>query len=370
MLHPHDDYPLHQVGLPILHTAGSNPNAYDRYFFNGYRRDGKVFFAAALGVYPNREIMDGAFSVVVDGVQHSTIVSGRMPSDRRTQMGALRVDVVEPMKVLRVRVDGDRAPIGADLTFRARTVAVEEPRFTLNRDHVTLFDYTRMTQWGTWEGELSVEGRSLEIDRTVLGSRDRSWGVRPVGERVGRGAPPKAEPQFFWLWAPLNFEDCAAHFDVNEFADGRRWHGYGCLAPLLFDEDSDPTAPPIEMKSVNYAIDWEPGTRRAQMASIILEPQGGDTHIIRLEPLLTFQMFGLGYGHPEWGHGMWRGENEQTSWSMRLSEVDPQLPTSVHVQQLVRARWGTRVGIGVLEQLAMGAHDPTGLTGLFDGAPE
>lgn len=368
MLHRHDDFPLHQSSLPVQHAAAGHPDAFDRYLFSGYRRDATAFFAAALGVYPNREIIDGAFSVAVDGVQHSTIVSGRLPGDRRTVIGALRVDVVEPMKVLRVRVDGDRAPIAADLTFRARTVAVEEPRFTMQRDHVSVFDYTRMTQWGTWEGELSVEGRAVAIDRSVLGSRDRSWGVRPVGEQVGRGAPPKTPPQSFRLSTPLNFEDCAAHFDVNEFADGRRWHGYGCLAPLLFDDDSDPTAAPIEMKSVDYAVDWEPGTRRSQMASIILEPYEGDTHIIRLEPLLTFQMLGLGYGHPEWGHGCWRGENEQTSWQTRLDEVDPQDPTSLHVQQVVRARWGTRVGIGVFEQFAMGNHDPTGLTGLFDGA--
>jgi hypothetical protein len=222
--------------------------------------------------------------------------------------------------------------------------------------------------------------------------------VRPLGEPTSRGAPPNRPPQFFWLWAPLNFDDCAVHFDVNEYSDGRRWHSFGAIVPRLLDRLDDaiefgPTAvdapgaeaaggdeagesaddalvtPPIVMRAAEYVIDWEPGTRRAAMASIILEPfASSDTHIIRLEPRLTFHMSGLGYGHPDWGHGMWRGEDEVISWRFRSDELDPADPTSIHVQQLVTARWGPRTGIGVLEQLAIGNHGPTGLSGIFDGA--
>jgi hypothetical protein len=206
------------------------------------------------------------------------------------------------------------------------------------------------------------------------------------------------------LWAPLNFNGCGVLFDVNEFGDGRRWHGFGAIVPQLLEDpdldlDLDPdlgdagpggedagidpdlleaareaaedalVAPPIVMRASQYVIDWEPGTRRSAMASIILEPFGGiDTHIIRLEPLATFQMSGLGYGHPEWGHGCWRGENETVSWRWRSDEIDPQKSSSIHVQQLVAARWGDQRGIGVLEQLVIGNHDPTGLSGLFDGS--
>ena len=40
--------------------------------------------------------------------------------------------------------------------------------------------------------------------RDTWGSRDRSWGIRPVGERNAYGAPT-GPPQFFWLWAPLGW---------------------------------------------------------------------------------------------------------------------------------------------------------------------
>lgn len=392
MLHRLDDYPVHQSSAPLLHTSSVSPNTYDRYFFNGYRRDGTLYFAVALGLYPNRGVIDAAISVVRRGEQVSTLCSGRAPLDRtRTRVGSLRVDVVEPMKVLRVRCSGDGGPIAADLTFRARTAAIEEPRFTLEQDGVTTLDYSRMTQWGSWEGWITIDGERIELDRSVLGCRDRSWGVRPLGERAGRGAPSRRAPQFFWLWAPLNFEDCAVHFDVNEFGDGRRWHGFGAIVPRLLegvagdsavpaDEDAAEaqreaagealTAPPITMRAAEYVVDWEPGTRRSAMASIILEPfDSADTHIIRLEPKLTFLMSGLGYGHPEWGHGIWHGEDERVHWRWKPAEVDPAASTSIHVQQLVTAKWGSRTGIGILEQLAIGNHDPSGLTGVFDGAP-
>jgi hypothetical protein len=39
----------------------------------------------------------------------------------------------------------------------------------------------------------------------------------------------------------------------------------------------------------------------------------------------------------------------------------------VHVQQVMRATWGDKVGLGVMEQLAFGPHHPSGLDGLLDG---
>ena len=44
--------------------------------------------------YPNRGIIDGAFSLVVDGVQHSVFASGTMPLDRATEIGPIRVEVI------------------------------------------------------------------------------------------------------------------------------------------------------------------------------------------------------------------------------------------------------------------------------------
>jgi hypothetical protein len=369
-----DDYPIHQTGGPISEPATGDRNHYDRYFFNGYDRDGELFFAAAMGVYPNRSVIDAAFSVVADGVQRNVHASGRLPVDRRrTECGPVRIEVVEPLRDLRLVVDPSAHGVGCDLTWRARTVAVEEDRFRRHNGTRLVMDYTRLTQFGTWEGTVTTGDREIRVTPQVhLGSRDRSWGIRGVGEPEG-GAPSTALPQFFWLWAPLNFDDGATHFDVNETADGERWHRSGFEIPLIGPGDPvlDPGGLAVSaqpMRAVDWSIDWAPGTRRARGASLTFTPWNAEPSVIDLEPILTFQMLGIGYFHPEWSHGLWKGEAASALDEWRLDDLDPTAPQHVHVQQLVRATRGGRRGIGVLEQLAIGDHAPSGLSGLFDPA--
>ena len=50
-------------------------------------------------------------------------------------------------------------------------------------------------------------------------------------------------------------------------------------------------------------------------------------------------------------------------------ELDPEAPENIHVQQVVKVSDDQgRTGIGALEQIVIGPHGPSGLTGLFDGA--
>ena len=79
-------------------------------------------------------------------------------------------------------------------------------------------------------------------------------------------------------------------------------------------------------------------------------------------------MLGIGYFHPEWSHGVWKGEAASAVDELVLADLVATEPQHTHVQQLVRATWGDRTGVGVLEQLAIGDHEPSGLRGLFDGA--
>mgnify|MGYP003679619834 CR=1 FL=1 len=114
MLTKADDYPIHQLPEPIS-NAGTDRNFYDRYFFNGYTRSGDVFFAAALGVYPHVNIMDASFCVVHKGVQHNIHASRYLVNMERmdTQVGPISVEVVEPLKSLRIKVDSNEQGIKA-----------------------------------------------------------------------------------------------------------------------------------------------------------------------------------------------------------------------------------------------------------------
>ena len=373
-----DDYPIHQTSQPVAHTASADLNHYDRYFFNGYDATGSVFFGVAMGLYPNRQVHDAAFSVIgvgPDQRQVSVFASALAPTERAhaNEVGPITVEIVEPLKVIRVIVRAPEHGVSADLVFRVRTAPAEEPRFTLVLGTQTVFDYTRMTQWGAWEGWIEVDGvvRAIRSDE-VLGTRDRSWGVRPVGERAA-GAPSPLSAGFYWLWSPVNFPDVCIGFDVNEHADGRRWHAGGVVAPV---GDGPVEAGPVEQAAgVDYEIAWRPGTRHPARFAVTLDrgpAADGSARkavVARFEPILDFFMAGIGYGHPQWRHGSFHGREAGGREDIDLSTIEPLLPHRVHVQTLCQVtRDDGVVGTGVLETLVFGPHAPTGLTGLLDGA--
>lgn len=370
MLDRFDDFPIHQTPEPVRHPQSGDRNVYDRYFFNGYSRDGEVYFAAAFGLYPNRRVMDAAFSIVRGGVQYALHASRLAPDERgELRVGPVSIEVLEPMRALRLRVDRNEHGLHADLEFRARSAAIEEPRFQRHAGTRRVMDSTRFTQFGAWRGSIGVAGEQIALDPAgILGSRDRSWGVRGVGERE-TGAPGAGAPQFFWLWAPLNFDDFCLHFGVNEDAGGQAWHQSGCRVALLGEADSPTAEAGIErMASVEHALRWKPGTRRVESAELVFRGRDARVRRAELEPILDFQMLGIGYMHPEWGHGVWKGESGMAFESWKLADLDPLAPHHLHIQALCRARVDGHDGVGILEQLVIGAHAPSGFKGLLDGA--
>ncbi|MEY3805276.1 MAG: hypothetical protein RIR69_88 [Actinomycetota bacterium] len=366
MITSFDDYPIHQTWEPIAHPESGDPGHYDRYFFNGYTKDASLFFAVAMGLYPNRHVMDAAFSVIINGEQINLRASARAADDRRacTTIGPIAVDIVEPMKKHRITVDSPEHRIQADIQFEASSLPYEEPPFHVRSGNKVTMRYTRLTQLGRWSGWIEIDGIRRTLDSSeVFGSRDRSWGIRGVGERVQLGAPLHQLPQFYWLWAPVCFDQFGTVFDVNEYSDGQRWHESGAL---LSGSDTLQHA-----HSVSYSCDWQKSTRHMQSFELTYTFEKTQA-VLEFSPIIHFQMSGLGYLHPEWGHGMWKGESAVTSDRYPLPVSDPMAMHHIHVQTLSQVVCqmsdGSRhEGIGVLETLVLGAHSPSGFAGLSDG---
>jgi hypothetical protein len=363
MLTMADDYPVHQRPEPIA-RPGSNRDFYDRYFFNGCAPEGQQFFALALGVYPNRNVMDASFCVIHDGIQHNLRASRRCTGERMDiRVGPISIEVLEPLRSLRILVDDDESGMKADLTFTARAVALEEPRFTRELGPGLLMDYTRLTQNGSYRGTVEVKGVRLDVRPEVwMGTRDRSWGIRPVGKRDESAGRQDVMLQFYWLWAPVNFEDCITLYDLNADEKGEPWHTHGVIAPVG-------GGPPETMAAVSSRLCFRSGTRHADSAEITFRRKNGEDLVLQFEPLYQFYMSGLGYLHPEWGHGMDRGEQAVAYDTIDLGTVDEAAPLCLHVQAVSRVRMGGRQGLGFLEQLILGPHEPSGFKDLFDMTP-
>jgi hypothetical protein len=387
-----DDYPLHQTSRPFR-DPGTDRNLYDRFFFCGYPTmgddAGSVYFAAAFGTYPGRNLVDAAFSVIVDGVQHNVRGSRLMGADRlNLRCGPVTISIIEPLRSLKVVVDAPEAGIKAELTFVARGPHFEEPHYRWAPGQLTVFDITRLTQNGTWEGFIEVGGRRLAVTPDVwLGTRDRSWGIRPIGARELNQAPDGPMPTFYWLWAPMNFPDCNVIFDVNENADGSRWHENAALSLVHATPEilETPATRSLGLMSGvepgratygthTYEIAWRPGSRHAD---------GFDTRFdfptaafrFELQSTLTFYMHGIGYTHPTWGHGMFVGPDERTHDSIVLADVNEADLANNHVQILSHVKRTDRTtgveahGMGILEMLISGPHAPSGFTDYTDVRP-
>lgn len=362
MLTKGDDYPLHQSSEPIA-FAGTDRNFYDRYFFNGYSPDGQVFFAAAMGFYPQLGIVDASFCVVLDGVQYNLRASRRSNGERLDlSVGPIAISVDEPLERLTLRIAENAGPLAGEIQFQARHFPIAEPRF-IRRNGTRLFmDYSRMTQNGQWQGWLSVNGAKLDVGADWAGTRDRSWGIRPVGASEPQPPPQGNFNQFFWLWTPCNFENASLFFHSNDDGEGAPWNR---RAVVVRDGGSE-----LHFDSAAFSMRWDQGTRRAQKLSVDL----GSGHRLTLEPQgALFAMSGLGYTHPAWSHGLDHGPDLAVAHD-QMSEAERAWgdPLAMHIQQIARATWngpeGDAVGVGIIEQLFVGPHQPSGLTGLFDPA--
>lgn len=370
MLTKGDDYPIHQTPEPIAYS-GTDRNFYDRYFFNGYSPDGTVFFAAALGVYPHLNVMDASFCVIVDGVQHAVHASKILHMERLDlTIGPISIQVVEPLEKLRVVINDEENGIKADLLFTRRCLPLEEPRFHFRNGPRTFMDYTRLTQNGFWEGKMNLQGKEISVTPEFVGTRDRSWGVRPVGAGDAQPPVPQTAPQFYWIWIPLNFEDHVSFYHINARADGSPWNESAVVTALSNDDFAEHQ----KMSTCGSKLDFKSGTRHAKAVEVWMkDASGGESHL-NLQVEYNFQMAGLGYTHPEWGHGHFHGELETGYETYDLANLNENEFHHLHVQAVSKAvltlpDGSTRQGRGIVEQLIMGAHEPSGFKEMMDFAP-
>jgi hypothetical protein len=379
MISEFDEYAVHQTSNPVNQPGPSDRNFYDRYWFNGFDREGAFVFEVGFGLYPNRFVQDAHFSVALAGAQHSFHGARRAPRERAdSSVGPLRIEVLRPLRAVRVVLAPNDTGLECDLTFRALTAPTEEPKNVMREDGRLIMETSRYTQLGQWQGRFAVAGTRHEVRASSTpGTRDRSWGVRPVGEPEA-GAPglTHGEPGVYWVWAPLQFDDVCTQFGSFEDRDGCPTQLSACIVPRYASEDAVPRGgePGLrEMAEVRHRIRWERGTRRPAGAELHFVTREGEKLDFELERIARFQMQGIGYQHPEWGHGFWKGELATGGESWRLDELDPLDYKNVHVHTICRAHMSgpdrEREGVGVLETICFGRHAPSGFRGILDGAP-
>lgn len=227
-------------------------------------------------------------------------------------------------------------------------------------------DLTRFTQNMHVTGWVEVDGKRVQY-REGLGTRDRSWGIRSIGALDPQPVVPISLPQFYWLWTPTNFPNLSLFAHVNEDEAGAAWNNRAALAM-----DGAEQGKVIHLSNQKFSIDWLAGTRHARAIQLDVRDPSGRDHVVTWQPIAQFQMKGIGYGHPEWTHGGWKGDLVVAREDFRPDALNPLELPNLHVQTLCVARHegggATSDGIGLVEQLVIGPHRPSGFAGLVDGA--
>ena len=368
-LSPLDEYPIHQTHAPVTWPATSDRNFYDRSYFNVLDRQGRFMVLTGIGYYPRLGVKDAYFVVRRGDAQTAVHLSDAIDDDRlNPHVGGYRLEVIEPLQELRLTLEPTEG-IAADLTWRGLFPAgLEEPHSMLTDRRVTL-QASRFAQLGTWEGWIEVDDERLEVTRSEsIAARDRSWGIRPVGEAEVPGRPDVAFRGMWWLYLPLAFDDFQLFLILQEDPDGHR-SLYDCTRRWRDGRVE-------QLDGVRVEIDYEPGTRIPRGARVEFMNRAGEQSRLQVTSRLYAPIaFGSGYGgDSSWAHGSWKGENftERVSYDLTDPGVMAGAAFSLvdHVGHAVctEADGTSREGAGLFEHGVIGPHHPSGFTDWTDGA--
>ncbi|MFB8274489.1 hypothetical protein [Nocardia colli] len=362
---PLDEYPIHQTGLSLARVASTDRNFYDRSYFNGHNRDGGTFFITGFGVYPNLGVTD-AYALVRRGdVQRSVRFSDAL-GDRSLEqrVGGYRIEVVEPLQ--RIRVICEHDDLSFDLTWEGAFPTVQEQPHLILAGNRPIIQASRFAQLGSWAGTLTVDGDDITVDPAVwTGTRDRSWGIRPVGESEPPGRVA-SEPAggFWWMYVPLRFDDFAVVVIVQEDPDGTRT--LNDAVRIWPDGRTEQLGWP------RISIDYRSGTRIPVGARLELTTPDGKPLEIEVTTGTNVPLHvGCGYGgDPDWQHGQWKGRDWSLSSVYDLTDpgIVARTPYGV-IDHVARARCGDAEGWGLFEHASLGRHDPTGFADWGSVAP-
>jgi hypothetical protein len=356
----------------MAHVATSDRNFYDRCYFNAHDRSGDVFLVTGLGVYPNLGVIDAYATVRHGDRQHTVRMSDALGPDRMAQaVGPYRIEVLDPLNRIRIVCDGDEHGVGFDLTWTGSFPVLDEPHHVFRQAGRVIIDASRFAQVGTWEGTLRFAGEELSVAPDPwVGTRDRSWGIRPVGEAEPPGraaADPEPGFGFWWTYVPLRFDDHALVLIVQEDGDGTRTLNEARRVWPAADG-----RPPQQLGWPEVEIRYRSGTRHPEAATIHLTERGGKPVTLEVETLGFVALnCGPGYGgDPDWGHGHWKGRGwvEGATVDLREPAVASRIPFGV-VDHVARASCDGAEGWGLFEHGVIGRHAPSGFDDFFAVAP-
>jgi hypothetical protein len=295
-------------------------------------------------------------------VRASRVLGDRMD----TKVGPFRVEVLKGLERVRFVLEPSEHTLSCDLVWDGAIPAFLEPRQYIRKHGRVLFDTCRFAQTGCWTGKVTVGDESFDVtpDRW-WGTRDRSWGVRPVGEAEHPGIR-QGEGQLtgMWNYSPMQFPKYSLLYILNETDRGDR--------PI---EEAvriwnDPAREPEWLGRPEYEHVLTPGTRMVTSSTLHFPHAPGGGLSVRATPMLTaFIAIGTGYGmENDWRHGMYQGDLVVQGLVKDVDEISSfgQYGVVDHVARFDASNGD--VGYGLHEHGFWGAFSKYGMNDAYSGA--
>ncbi|CAB4883842.1 unannotated protein [freshwater metagenome] len=312
-----DETFAHQIAETFANVASSDPSWTEKVCAMAMARDGSLQLGFGLGKYTNRNVMDG-YAAISRGVEQVTVRSSRRlaPDPLTTTVGPIHYDVIEPLRVVRFRLEPNGCqPIAFDWTFEAVVPPVNEERSWRRSGYRLATDLVRYHQTGVCSGWVQIDGERHEITPdTWVSTRDHSWGVRydvglpPTDLEPGGGIP--AGVGFQMIWCPV----------LMQRPDGSRyalhlhytWHRLGTHGQKMVTAGVEyPDGVVDQIVDIVPTLRFDPANRRLLGGELDCRMADGSARPLTIEVLddTGVQLgAGLYFGFGGHHHGEWRGE--------------------------------------------------------------
>ncbi|WP_405446433.1 hypothetical protein [Streptomyces erythrochromogenes] len=368
-----DEYPIHQAPLSMKHLVSGDRNAYDRCIFHVFDHAGRAVLILGLGVYPNAGVIDAYATLRIGDELLAARASDALTDDRMNlSVGPLSITVDVPLKQLTLRCAPDADDphgLSYDITWTAEFPAVWEPHHIQRRGDRLMLEGRRFVQAGNVTGTIRAKGEEFTLTAGEwTGTRDRSWGVRPIpGEEGGRAAEEHRPEGFHWLWIPVRFADRFVMVIAQEDADGHRTLNE---ALQVFPEGSGRAD--VQLGWPHTEIRYRPGSRHPESAVIHLTDPSRKPLELGVE-ILNSSPLAVGAGYPpagDWQHGTWqgRGWSDRRVYDLSHPGAHPMAAFGV-TDHSARFTLDGQTGHGIFEHGSFGRHDPSGFADYSSVAP-
>jgi len=301
-----DEYPYHQITASFAGVAGSDPQWNDGHYVCVSDQAGQVCLTSTLRFYHNNDVLDGFVCLRHAGRQHNIRLSRRLrPHMDELAVGPLRLELIEPMRVLRLVLEDNEFGMALDVTCRSARVPYEDPAEVTRIDGRLISERMTYEITGKCEGWVRVGDARYELDpATDSFFRNHSWGYQ-----AGRGGPrlyaaptvgARRRVPGVRQWVLFDMPDHGGFYFVDP--SGRRASGKGAI--MLADRS-------VAVTAVEDDLQFYDGGRRLRSGTFQLTDAEGAVRRYQVRDLGWVYCQGGGYFggfNDGLGQGVYRGD--------------------------------------------------------------